>query len=468
MIWVVVVAIALIAMAVLLRPLFVPGATASSRQAQEIAIYRDQLAALDREIETGLVPADEADAARVEIERKILAAAARQDSAEADAVGGGRWPRLAAAALIAAVTPLAALAAYLLMGAPNVPGHPFAARTPVGPETDRRGVAEIDGLVRQLAARLEQEPNNLEGWKLLARSYGALQRHGDAAAAYGRAFDLAPTDMAVAADLAEALTYAAGGIVPPRALSLFEQANKGDPSAPKPRFYLAVSRAQAGKSREAIAMLKSLEFDSPADAPWLPAVRELMASIARESGIDAGSIESQGTAPVAAAPAPDADGAASGTALEGMSEDQLAMVRNMVDGLAQRLQANPDDLEGWRRLGRSYLVLNEPAGARDAYGRAVALAPADAGLLADYAAALLAAPDAAPTLAEPSISALRELLTREPDNGAALWLLGFAERAGNKDSEARALWARLLEQLDPASPEHAAVRAQIDALPAQN
>lgn len=464
MIWAVCAAITLIVIAVLLRPLFGHGAATALRQTKEVVIFRDQLAELDREIEANLVSADEAGAARVELERKILAAA-RQDSVEAPSAAGP-WLRRTSAALIAGVAPLGAFAVYLLTGAPNEPAHPFAARTPAASETGEHGVAEIESMVQQLAARLEREPGNLEGWVLLARSYAALRRHGEAAKAYGKALELAPANMVLAADFAESLTYAAGGIVPPRALQHFEQANKADPSAPKPQFYLALGLAQAGKSRDAIDRLKSLEKDSPADAPWLPGVRELIASIAQEAGIDAAGIEGGKAAPDGAVPAPSDEDVAA--AQQMTPEQQQDMIQGMVEALAQRLQANPDDLEGWKRLGRSYLVLNEPARARDAYGRAVALAPADSTLLADYAATLLAAPDAAPLLPEASVAALRELLSKEPDNGAALWLLGFAERAGRKDKQARELWVRLLQQLDPASAEHAAVKAQLDTLPAQN
>jgi cytochrome c-type biogenesis protein CcmH len=88
-------------------------------------------------------------------------------------------------------------------------------------------------------------------------------------------------------------------------------------------------------------------------------------------------------------------------------EQQQEMIRGMVEGLAKRLEANPNDLEGWKRLGQSYFVLNEPVRARDAYARAVALAPTDLNLLAAYAGAVLAAPEPRPELPAESITALR-------------------------------------------------------------
>jgi cytochrome c-type biogenesis protein CcmH len=97
-----------------------------------------------------------------------------------------------------------------------------------------------------------------------------LERPADAAAAYGRAHELDPSDHGLTADYAEALVQAADGKVPPQAQELLARANQGDPSAPKPRFYLAIAKAQAGQRTP--ATLKS-PTDSPEGAPWLAAVQ---------------------------------------------------------------------------------------------------------------------------------------------------------------------------------------------------
>jgi cytochrome c-type biogenesis protein CcmH len=249
--------------------------------------------------------------------------------------------------------------------------------------------------------------------------------------------------------------------VTPSAQALFEQVVKADASEPRARFYLGLAEAQAGRTREALAMWRSLELDSPADAAWLPAVRDMIASVAGEAGIDPASVSAMSTAPISKTAGPTGDDVA---AAQSMSPpEQQTMIREMVEGLAQRLAANPNDLEGWRRLGRSYLVLGEPTKAQQAYARAVALAPTDMDLLADYSEATLMAPGPVEIPAA-SVEALRQVLKTDPSNATALWLVGLAELGANHAQEAAALWKQLLSRLQPDTPAHRAVQARIDAL----
>jgi cytochrome c-type biogenesis protein CcmH len=145
------------------------------------------------------------------------------------------------------------------------------------------------------------------------------------------------------------------------------------------------------------------------------------------------------------------------------SEDNAAMIHAMVDGLAQRLQSNPNDLEGWKRLGRSYLVLNEPIRAQEAYARAVALAPTDLAVLAGYADATMLAPG---TVAVPkeSIEALRKLLASDGADGTALWLVAVAESEAGNAPQATVLLQRLLKQLQPDTAAYKTVQARLDRL----
>jgi cytochrome c-type biogenesis protein CcmH len=151
-------------------------------------------------------------------------------------------------------------------------------------------------------------------------------------------------------------------------------------------------------------------------------------------------------------------------AAQSMTPDQQQqMIREMVSGLAQRLESNPNDLEGWKRLGRSYLVLNEPDRAKQAYGRAVALAPTDVALLGDYANVTLLAPGPA-TLPSESVGAMREVLKNDEFNPAALWLVGLAEAEAGNEQQAVSLWERLLPQLETGTPGYETVRDRIEAL----
>jgi cytochrome c-type biogenesis protein CcmH len=149
-------------------------------------------------------------------------------------------------------------------------------------------------------------------------------------------------------------------------------------------------------------------------------------------------------------------------------EDQTAMVRGMVDRLAERLKTNPDDMAGWRRLGRSYLVLGEADKASDALAHAVALAPKNVDVLLDYGEALLnaAGPALAPTDRLPAkfLEIMNRVYTLDDNNPVALWYLGVDHAQAGRRAEAAVLWTRLMERLPPNAPERAALAKRLEML----
>jgi cytochrome c-type biogenesis protein CcmH len=150
-----------------------------------------------------------------------------------------------------------------------------------------------------------------------------------------------------------------------------------DPTSPQARFLLAVDRAQQGDLRAAAQGWVDLLALSPADAPWLPVVREHLQQAARQAGIDPATIqpsaEARALAAATAAPAPAPSTADVAAAMEMTPDGRAQMIRGMVERLAARLQDNPDDLEGWRRLARAYQVLGDTAKASAARARIDAL-----------------------------------------------------------------------------------------------
>lgn len=460
MLWLGLVAVTAGVLVALFVPLFRQYRPSPSRARRELAIYRDQLAELQRDVEAGRLAAPEAKLAETEIQRKILALAEAIDPAEiATAAPLRGWAAPAALVLIATVVPLGAFAVYLSVGSPDVPSFPFDPARAAAEAHARQQIAEMAALVEKLAQRLKQEPNNPEGWALLGRSYHELQRNKESVQAYEQAYAHSGNDVRYAGDYAEAIVLAADGQVTTSAQALFEQVIKLDASEPRARFYLGLAKAQSGQAREALTIWRSLEIDSPPGAAWLPDVRQFMASVAAKASIDPASLPATSTAPIKEAPGPTNDVAAMQSA---NPADQQKMIRGMVEGLAQRLAADPNDLEGWKRLGKSYVVLNEPAKAREAYGRAVALAPTDLELLADYADATLTTPGPV-DLPAASVEALRQVLKTDASNAAALWLVGSADAEANNVQEAITLWTQLLSRLPAGTPAYHAVQVRIDA-----
>ena len=304
-----------------------------------IAVYRDQLEEIERDRASGLIGAAEAEAARVEVSRRLLSVA---DAEKSETVTPAPLWRRRAVALVALVAlPLGAIALYLLLGSPQLASE-FVAARPDAPLEQR----SIESLVAQVESHLERNPNDGRGWEVLAPVYLQAGRFDDAAKARRNALRLLGATATREADLGEALTAAAGGVVTAEAKAAFERAAALDPADVRIGFYRGLAAEQDGKTTDAGRIWSELLARLPADAPY----RELIASALDRIG------------PERRAAGPTADDMA---AAQSLSSDQRAeMVRGMVSRLAARLQNDGSDLDGWRRLVQAYIVLGEPDNVR--------------------------------------------------------------------------------------------------------
>jgi cytochrome c-type biogenesis protein CcmH len=297
----------------------------------EQSVYRDQLAEIDRDLAGGLIGAAEAEQARVEISRRLLTAT----TAEAAPVAPPSTSLRRAVAIVALVgLPIAAVAFYLPLGSPELGDFPLAARSRA-PD----GQQPLVNLVAQVEAHLEKNPTDGRGWTVLAPVLGRLGRYDDAVRAWRNAISYAGDSSDRRADLGEALVAAAGGVVTGEAKAEFERALSMNAEESKASYFLGVAAEQDGRGADAAVIWKAMLEKAPPDAPWRPLVQ---AAIARVGG----------TVPALSEEAM--------AAAKGMTEtDRNAMVRGMVDRLATRLKQNGDDVEGWLRLVRAYLVMGE-------------------------------------------------------------------------------------------------------------
>ena len=225
---------------------------------------------------------------------------------------------------------------------------------------------------------------------MLARSEVGLGRYREGAEAYARAAELSSDRPDIAADWGEAQVMAEGSVTP-AAVKAFEAGLKDKASAPKSRYYLALAKLERGDPRGALQDWADLAATSPPDAEWQTLLRQRIAEVAKAEGIDPASVMPSAARGSGAARRPSRPAeagmpsqetvAATAKATQGASPaERRAMIESMVERLASRLEQQPDDAEGWARLGRSYMVLQQPAKARDAYTRAVKLRPDDAAL----------------------------------------------------------------------------------------
>jgi len=449
-----------LAVAAVLIPVLRRHRRGPSRADYDLTVYRDQLRELESDRARGLVSEEQEEAARTEIERRMLRAARAREAEGADAPtrSPAAWRRRVAAIGLGLCVPALAAGVYASLGTPGLPGRPFAEiERPAGEAAEAAALSEP---VERLAASLERDPNNLEGWLLLGRSYVVLQRYPEAVDALRQAAARSGGDPDVLAMLGEAIVWANGGVVVPEAVRVFRQALEARPGDPASRFHLALARAQAGEVREAYEIWLALAAETPADAPWRGDLEALIGQAAEVLDVEPGSLPSG--PPLAEAPSgPTADDMAA--AAEMSPDERMEMIRSMVEGLAARLEENPDDAEGWRRLARSYAVLGEPEKALDTLRRAVELAPADLATLHAYAQAL--AGDIAAGPPPPAAVAVYErILALDPGDGAALWFVGLAAAELGDAATARSHWERLLPLLPPGSDEHRAVQTALDAL----
>ena len=311
---------------------------AADRNAYDRAVFRDQLAELERDVERQTIAPAEAEAARNEISRRLIAASAEAPARKAANL---QVAALAAALLIPAV----ALPLYLKTGSPDLPDVPLAQRLA---NAEKNG--DYEALILKVEQHLEKVPDDLKGWQILAPAYRRASRWADAAEASRNIIRLSPPNANDLADLGETLAFAGQGEVTAEAEDAFRKALALDPKLPKARFYAALAMKQQGKSAEARAAFEAFLADTPADAPW----RDMLLAEMKDVSAQPPAIDQQ-TMQDAAGMKP---------------EDQQAMIRGMVDGLEKKLEADGSDLQGWLRLIRARAVLGDRDKAKAAYDSA--------------------------------------------------------------------------------------------------
>jgi cytochrome c-type biogenesis protein CcmH len=434
----------------IVAPLLRGARPVASRGSFDQAVYRDQLQELDRDIVRGLISPSDAEPARLEIQRRLLAA----DKGPAAPSRLSRSPVLAA--IVFVIVAGGSVGGYLWLGAPGLPDEPFSARR--AEATHGNSPSSLQTATQALAAKLKQNPTDAASWLLYGRSLAALNQWDQAEDAYRHAMDLGQTDPEVIADHAEVMVMQAGGTVIPAAETAFQQVLKADPSNGLARYYLAVAAMQAGEPRRAIEGFQALLAEMPADSPLRPQLGQRVAEAAHAAGIPVPEL-AKGTPPSAAAGPNGVADAANMT-----DAQRQEMVRGMVAKLAAEQDANPGNFDGWLRLGRAYAVLHEPDKAADAFDKAVQLRPDDTSIRLQEARVLLS--DHAPTDKLPPrvIGLLKLIEATNPDEPAVLWFLGMAAAQEGHVDEARGYWAKLLTKIPAGGEDTKMVQSALDAL----
>lgn len=363
----------------LLLPVLIWRTSHSTSRAESVsAVLRDKLAQVARDRETGLIGVSEAAGAEAEISRELIAAS-REAETELQSTAGkpqrGGWVGIA---LIATLALGGSIGIYQVNGSSDMPGQPLAAREamPEGGVPTLMSEHEdsmVNDAIVSLRARLEKDPENVDQWRLLARSYSAVGAYNEAAAAYARLIELAPMALELRGDYGEALIRAEDGFIGPKAVANFEHVLAHVPDEPRALYYLAMRDAQNGESLKAARGWARILRIAPADATYRPAIRQVLDAIIVDAGLDPAVIDIPAEPTRSAQPGPSAGDVAAAAALP--EDQQLDMIRSMVARLDSRLSEEPGDIDGWLRLARSRAVLGEPEEAVAALERALTANP---------------------------------------------------------------------------------------------
>ncbi|RBI83241.1 c-type cytochrome biogenesis protein CcmI [Rhodosalinus halophilus] len=402
--WIIVIALA--AAVALILGLAALRARAQAQEAADydLKVYRDQLREVERDLARGVIGEEDAERLRTEVSRRILAADA---AAKAAARGETAQPRWAGPAVVAAVA-LTVVGGgtwlYLDLGAPGYPDQALADRIadaeearqnrprqaeaeaglpaqPPGPQPDE----DYLELMERLRAALEERPDDVRGFMLLARNEAALGNFKAAYEAQERVLALRGDGARAQdyADYAEMLVMAAGGYVSPEAEAALAAALNRDPQNAVARYYLGLMFRQTGRPDRAFATWNRLLRESAPDAPWVPALRAQLPEVAAR----AGRVNYELPEPAEPAPLPGPTAEQMEQAQDMSEEERMAMIRGMVDGLSQRLAEQGGTASEWARLIGALGVLGETEQAQAIYDEALVTFAGDEAALARIRAA---------------------------------------------------------------------------------
>jgi cytochrome c-type biogenesis protein CcmH len=359
LLWVIFAVLTAFVLHVVLRPLAGGRASDESRNAFNATIYRDQLGEVDSDRERGLISEGDAEAARIEIARRLLATDAEEQSSKLPPT---HFPTRALTVGLAIALPLAALSLYLVYGSPSLPDQPLTARLE-DPASDKN----LEVLVARVEARLREHPEEGEGWEVIAPVYMGWRRYSDAAEAYRQSIRLLGESPKRLSGYGQALVLANDGVVSEDARQALERAIALDPNLIEPHLVLIIAKEQDGQFAAAADAWRALLATAPPDAPWRKLVEQRLA---------------EDEAKLAGNPVPAEREGATGTGRSGPSPDDVAaaqkmnpadrqaMIETMVQRLADQLAQNGDDLAGWLKLVRAYTVLDRKDDAVKALERA--------------------------------------------------------------------------------------------------
>lgn len=332
--------------------------SASRQHNNRANLYQQQIDEIDKEEKQGVISVPEAEALRIEAQRRLLAASTDNQPTEAQVP----LSRTTTALLISGMVVAGGAGLYLAKGRPSVPSadRPSLLTTLENQsrtQTTTQAVGSVDSMISGLTARLNDNPDDVEGWRMLGWSLFNMGQHKEAADAYERAVAFEPSNSDYQSAYGESLVMAAGGLVTIKALQAFKNTLEINPTDPRSRFFLGLSLDQAGDQSGAISAWIDMINTAPANADWVPDLRQRVIDRAAETGIDIDGrlTVAQDKPEIAPPPGPTTEQVRDAMAMP--ANDRQTMIEGMIANLDARLRENPNDPDGWIQLIRSKSVL---------------------------------------------------------------------------------------------------------------
>ena len=339
---------------------------------EAVAVYQDQISEVERDLIAGTIAEPEAKVAKAEIVRRLDAVV--KDQVVARPIKNS-WKMLALAAS-AGLMVLGGVNLYAYMGNPGLPSAVPAQQAAALPvqqaqngdvaQSSGSSVNQVDVMITKLQDKLKADPKNAEDWRMLGWSLFNTQKYQESADAYGKAVAIDPNNIDYKSALAESIVQAAQGVVTPKAQELINAVLAQAPKDLRARFYDALGHEQSGDQQGAFERWASLLADAPLDAVWRDDVKQRLGDIAKALNKDVSSLLKAAPAAVVAQ-APPATG-----------DEKNAMVAGMIAKLAQKLDANPNNRDGWAMMIRSLIVSGDKKGADEALIKALNIFKNDA------------------------------------------------------------------------------------------
>ncbi len=471
--WLICAALLIIAIALLLRPLFKTLSEselsqsqiqADQRKALNIELYEQKKEQIEQDFSNGLLDEDARLQAQNEIEHSLIHDAEGSASAELVQLSNSSAKKLALP-LVIFVSVISVLS-YLAIMPENFEQIVLAKPVTNDSHASQNQVPDISSMVTSLEKKLQEDGTNAQGWNMLGRSYVVLKRYDDAVNAYAKAYSLAQKDQELQIpeleiNYVEALMQTGQPENYEQARNLLNTLLLAEPDNGDALWFMGFLDAEMGDKDSAIARWTRLLSLLPANSEQAQIVANYLNQI-KPGAADALSVPAGSEqAPAPEPGTPTAKGPAPGQQMTG-SKEENAFIESMVARVEKRVKENPQDLKGWEALGKSYGVLNRHIDSAEAYAKAVALNNSDAELLMSYSNAVIKTGDVAQL--DNARIVFAQLVDQNPKNLDALFLSGSLARVAGDNLEAKNFWNLLLPQLPQGSDAYKSVEKNLKSL----